>query len=141
MRRRQPTLRQVVPLVLVALAGCGGGSGSVVAVTGTLTYKGKPVTNAYVDFVPAQGRPSWGLTDGQGHFKLNYDRGHDGAIVGKHKVSARTGPQKITEKSVPGMKEPTPPEMAEFFAKYGPDKSPVEVTIDKNTKDLKLDWN
>jgi hypothetical protein len=99
------------------------------------------VTNAYVDFVPDQGRPSWGLTDERGHFKLNYDRGHDGAVVGKHKVSARKGPQKITEKSVLAVKEPTPAEMVEFFTKYAPGKSPVEVIIDKNTKDLKLNWD
>ena len=44
--------------VCILLAGCGGNSG-VVPVSGTLTYKGKPVTNAFINFVPASGgRPS-----------------------------------------------------------------------------------
>jgi hypothetical protein len=36
MLHRQPSLCRVVPLVLVALAGCGSGSG-LVEVSGTLT--------------------------------------------------------------------------------------------------------
>ena len=32
-------------------------------------------------------------------------------------------------------------EMTTFFDKYSSEKSTVEVTIDKNTRDLKLDWD
>ena len=39
-----------------SIVGCG--NSDVVAVSGQLTYKGKPVTNAYVHFVPEKGRPS-----------------------------------------------------------------------------------
>jgi hypothetical protein len=45
-------------LICVSAAGCGGPN--VVSVSGTLTYKGKPVTNAFVNFVPVNGRPSMG---------------------------------------------------------------------------------
>src|SRR5207247_10952611 len=82
-------LHSVGLLLLVALTGCGGGAPAIVDVEGTLTYKGQPVPNVYIDFHPENGRQSWGLTDDQGHFKLNYDRQHDGAIVGKHKISIR----------------------------------------------------
>ena len=68
------------------LAGCGDSGPKIVPVTGTLKYKGQPVTNATLWFQPETGRPSWGQTDEQGHFTLNYDRGHEGAVPGKHKV-------------------------------------------------------
>src|SRR5262245_56440785 len=84
-------------LLLFGPAGCGGGAG-VVKVTGTLTYKGTPVTNAYIDFVPADGqRPSWGATDAQGRFALEYDEKTKGAAVGKHKVSVRMKPTTVAE--------------------------------------------
>jgi hypothetical protein len=138
---RKRFLRAAGPLLLVALAGCG--DAGIVPVTGTLTYKGQPVPNAYVDFIPENGRPSWGETDEQGRFKLNYDRTHDGAVVGKHKVSVRRKPATAAEREAEmlGKKLPTSQEMATFFDKYSSEKSTVEVTIDRNTRDLKLDWD
>jgi hypothetical protein len=108
-----------------------------------LTYKGKPVTNAYVDFIPEQGRPSWGQTDEQGRFKLNYDREHDGAVVGKHKVSVRMRPTTTAEQEavMMGKKSPLSKEMADFFDKYSLANSKKEVVIEKDTNDLKLDWD
>jgi hypothetical protein len=128
-------------LLVGGLAGCGGGPG-IVPVSGTLTYKGKPVTNAYVDFAPQPGRPSWGLTDEKGHFTLEYDRKHKGAVVGKHKVSVRRGPvtAAAAEPGMPG-EGTLPREMVEFFAKYSAEHSTKEVTIDKNTREVKLDWD
>src|SRR5437870_5117851 len=79
-------------LLVVAITGCGDSGPTIVPVTGTLTYKGKPVTNAVVDFMPENGRPSWGATDADGRFKLNYDREHDGVLVGKHKVWVKMRP-------------------------------------------------
>jgi hypothetical protein len=124
------------------VAGCGGNN--VVAVSGTLTYKGKPVTNAYVNFVPDNnGRPSIGETDANGRFTLTYDPQTKGAQVGKHRVfvmhnvaadAGQTG-------AVPGMAPKMSPEMAELFNKYSGEKSTVTVTIDKSTSDLKLDWD
>ena len=58
----------------------------VVPVSGTLTYKGKPVTNAFINFVPESGRPSMGETDQSGRFTLTYDPQTKGAQVGKHRV-------------------------------------------------------
>jgi hypothetical protein len=138
---RKAILTRAVPLLLLLLAGCGGSD--VVPVTGTLSYKGQPVKNAYVDFVPANGRPSWGETDEQGRFKLNYERGRDGALVGKHKVWVRKKMTTAAEKEAEmmGKRAPESREMAEFFDKYGPQKSKIEVDIDKNTKDLTLNWD
>jgi hypothetical protein len=89
------------------------------------------------------GRPSWGQTDEQGRFKLNYDRGHDGALIGKHTVSVRARPVTHAENlaALRGQKLPLSKDLTEFFNKYSVEKSKVEVVIDKNTKDLKLDWD
>jgi hypothetical protein len=104
-----------------------------------LTYQGKPVNNVVLDFFPESGdRPSWGLTDAQGRFKLEYDRDNKGALVGKHKVFARPGPG---GEQVPGMRPIPPKELAEFFEKYSADKSTVVVEITASTRELTLAWD
>ena len=72
--------------LLALVAGCGGDGPTIVKVTGRLTYKGQPVTNAILQFQPEYGRQSWAQTDAEGRFKINYDRQQDGAVIGKHKV-------------------------------------------------------
>jgi hypothetical protein len=142
-RNPKPLLLWATPLLLVVLAGCGGGGPKLVKVSGTLTYKGKPVTNASLDFMPEHGRPSWGKTDEAGRFTLSYDRTREGAIVGKHKVMIKMRPTLDTvaeqQAVMMGRRPPMSPEMATFFDKYSPQKSKLEVQIDDNTKDLKLD--
>jgi len=137
------TFRWAAPLLLVTLAGCDGGGPKIVPVSGTLINKGKPVPNAYIDFVPEKGRPSWGLTDEEGHFTLNYDRDHDGALVGRHQVSVRPRPSTVKEQEaiMKGKKLPLSKAMADFFDKYSQKNSKVEVVIEKKTTDLQLDWD
>jgi hypothetical protein len=128
--------------VCVALAGCGGSD--VASVSGTLTYKGKPVTNAFVNFVPADGgRPSIGETDPDGKFTLVYDPKVNGAKIGKHRVFVEHNPTADAGKpgAVPGATPQLSPDLKEFFSKYGGDKSTVEVTIDGSESDLKLAWD
>ncbi len=130
------------PVLLVALAGCGGDP-KVVKVTGTLTYKQKPVTNAILTFLPDKGRQSWAETDEQGRFKINYDRHQDGAVVGKHKVWVEFRPTTQAEQEAVMMGKPPPlsGDPKTFFNKYSQANSKVEVMIDTNTKELKLDWD
>jgi len=127
--------------VCILLAGCG--SSNVVPVTGTLTYKGQPVTNAIVNFVPEKGRPSLGETDQNGRFTLTYDPQTKGAEVGKHRVFVMHNVAADASKPgiVPGMTPKLSPESSEFFSKYSGAKSKIEVTIDKSKSDLKLDWD
>jgi hypothetical protein len=125
------------PLLLVFLTSCGS---KVMKVTGTLTYKGQPVTNAIVNFVPETGRPSVGETDDHGRFKLAYTDKEDGAEFGKHKVSVLPKMAKTAQQE-PGMAPKQPRDMAAFFDKYSYVNSKIEVTIDKNTKDLQLNWD
>jgi hypothetical protein len=134
-------LRGIVPLLALAMAGCGSGTPSLVEVSGTLTYKGKAVPNALVNFLPENGRMSSGTTDENGHFKLNYDKGHDGALVGKHKVFVTQRQGGAAPGTEPGKSRPSSREWAELFDKYGAEKSKVEIQIDKSTNDLKLEWD
>src|SRR5437016_243304 len=114
-----------VPLLLVALAGCGDSGPKVVQVSGTLKYKGQPVTNAYITFLPEFGRQSWAQTDDQGRFKINYDKHQDGAVVGKHKVwvQQRATTTAEREAEMQGKALPTTRDMAAFFQKYSAENS------------------
>jgi len=105
-------------------------------VTGTLTYKGKPVPNVLVHFEPESGRPSTGRTDDKGHFKLEYDPKSSGAVRGKHKVYVTLPPGG----PAPGQEDTRSAETKEMLAKYGPDSSKVEVTVEKDSKEVKLEW-
>jgi hypothetical protein len=80
--------RLVAGAMLVALlAGLGCNSGpNLVRVTGTLRYKNEPVPGFTVHFVPDEGRLSWGFTDQEGRYELEYDARHKGALAGSHKV-------------------------------------------------------
>jgi len=125
----------------VAAAGCGGSN--VVPVSGTLTYKGRPVPNAFVHFVPENGRPSLGETDANGKFTLVYDPQTKGAEKGTHRVFVQHNPLADANQpgAIPGETPPMSSEWKEFFAKYGGTNSPVRVVIDKAKSDLKLEWD
>jgi len=127
----------VVTIAFVVLGGCNSGP-PIAPVTGVLTYKGKAVPNVHLEFIPEQGRPSWGLTDAAGRFALEYDRDNKGALVGKHKVYAKMGPFGA---NVSGERPDTPKELAELFDKYSATNSTVVVEIAANTREIKLAWD
>lgn len=137
----RPLAASAVAIACALLTGCGGGN--VVAVSGTLTYKGQPVTNAIIHFVPETGRPSMGETDASGRFTLTYDPQTKGAELGKHRVFVmhNAAADANLPGAVPGVAPKMSSEMGEFFKKYSGDKSTVTVTVDKSTGDLKLDWD
>lgn len=79
----------VVLLTLFATAGCGDGL-KLVHVSGTVTLDGSPLQGARVEFQPQGSRPSWGVTDSQGHYSLRYTPEKLGAVPGEHAVSITT---------------------------------------------------
>jgi hypothetical protein len=133
-------LTRGVCLLVISLVGCGK-SDSIVPVNGVLTFKGKPVTNAWIDFMPEGGRMSSGQTDDQGHFKLTYDSKKPVAMIGKHKVLLRPRPVTVAEQEavMRGQKQPMPKELADMFDKYSPAKSKKEVVVETNSKEPKID--
>jgi len=86
MRRRAFALA----LGLLALAGCGRGPNPALrTVTGTVTWKGSPLTQAAVRFIPVgdtRGGGGWGSTDEAGQYTLTDVRGGAGVLPGSYKV-------------------------------------------------------
>jgi hypothetical protein len=68
------------------LAGCGDNRPRTAVVRGTVTYKGKPVPNGTVNFIPAEGPAATGDIARDGSYSLTTFRKGDGAILGTHKV-------------------------------------------------------
>ncbi|MSU79163.1 MAG: carboxypeptidase regulatory-like domain-containing protein [Gemmataceae bacterium] len=77
-----------VLLLLVVLPGCGKKDGRV-PVVGTVTYRGNPVPNALVVFMPETPDllPSSGLTDDNGRYELMTIVRGDGASPGMYRVT------------------------------------------------------
>ena len=158
MRAGARSVRQIVVLAVVTalgavgLAGCGGSTmPKVYPATGTVTWKGEPLADATVSFVPSVGAPSDGRTDAQGKFTI-MTNGMPGARAGACRVTV----SKFAGAGGSMPAAPKPEDMiklhekkgevgkAELPAKYGrPDTSGLaaEVTADgaKNvfTFDLK----
>lgn len=74
--------------LLGLIAGCGKDDGPQLAeASGTVTYKGQPVDEANVVFIPDAGGPaSYGMTDAEGKFSLTTGS-ESGAMVGTGKVA------------------------------------------------------
>jgi len=140
-------------IAAVGLAGCGGSTmPKVYPATGTVTWKGEPLADATVSFVPSVGAPSDGRTDAQGKFTI-MTNGMPGARAGACKVTvskfAGAGGSSLAASKPEDMikmyeKKKGEVDKAEIPAKYGrPDTSGLaaEVTTDgaKNvfTFDLK----
>lgn len=125
----------------MCLAGCRGSGPEVVEIEGTVTHNGKPVPNLMIYFVPENGRPSWGRSDEQGKFVLDYDYDFDGAKVGRHTVYVMdANNMDPTARPVGGTKKS--PELAAVLVKYGKlETSPMTVEVNRADKNyqLKLD--
>ena len=81
------TLGVVVALGAIGLVGCGGSTmPKIYPATGTVTWKGEPLADATVSFVPSVGAPSDGKTDAQGKFTI-MTNGKPGARAGACKVT------------------------------------------------------
>lgn len=89
--RRPPALLAISALLLgMVSAGCGPGRPETVPVEGIVTFNGKPVADAAVQFIPVDGgRPAQGATDSQGRFKLSTFEDGDGALPGAHSVTVQ----------------------------------------------------
>jgi len=91
------TLRFTLPLVLVlplALAGCGGNHRpTTIAVTGRISYAGRPLAAGAITFYPDEvrkettARPALGVIDEHGHYSLSTFRTGDGVMPGAYRVS------------------------------------------------------
>lgn len=122
---------------LALLAGCSDGP-KVVRVSGTVTHNGKPVPSLTVHFIPETGRPSWGLTDENGRFTLEYDNKLQGALVGSHTIWVQWRPKSPQEEMNPKLST-RPADFPAIQGKYGSqEKSPLKIEITKAVDDLEV---
>ena len=125
----------LVPLLLTAVAGCGGSGVKLGKVTGKVTLAGAPLADALVTFNPTSGgSPSAGRTAADGTYRLNFSRKIDGAIVGEHTVTIST--------LVPALEDPPTPEIPEkvpYKYREGDDLLKATVKSGSNKIDFALD--
>jgi len=81
----------LVGIAALALPGCGPGSGGLAVVKGKISYKGKPVPNGTINFLPNDGnKPSaTGEIQPDGSYELKTylsNKPSNGAVIGQHKV-------------------------------------------------------
>lgn len=131
-----------VGLLGLILSGCGGGSGGLLPVKGTVTLDDKPLAGATVTFQPleAGGSPSYGQTDASGSYTLEFAAGKPGAMPGKHQVriSKSVDDGVSTEKS-PEVKGKTRRVARETVpAKYNRETT-LEVTVEEGKKVYNFD--
>ncbi len=133
----------LILLVLSALAGCGRSGPRLVKVSGTVTRGGKPVPKLFLNFYPEHGRPSWGVTDQDGHYTLNYERTGDGAITGPHKVWVQIRPANPKEEAdLHNGTLKLHPEMQAILKKYGKlETTPLTVEVKEDHPVIDLDLN
>lgn len=129
-------------LVLAASTGCSDGP-KIVKVSGTLTRNGKPVPHLTVNFIPANGRPSWGLSDDDGRFTLEYDDTIKGALVGPHTVWVVWRPsspaEEMASQGLTKGKVTRPDDYKAIAEKYGNEKTtPLKIEIVKSVDDLEI---
>lgn len=65
------------------LSGCGSSGPERVNVTGTVTFKGEPIENGAIEFIPTGGGPMQPVTVTAGKFSA---KGEQGVIVGEYKL-------------------------------------------------------
>jgi len=84
-------------VVMVAVAGCGGGAFEVVPAGGSVQFNGVPVTSGSITLVPVSaagdaatgkdvGKPAKAELKADGTFELSTYGQFDGAVPGRHKV-------------------------------------------------------
>lgn len=98
----------------LVLVGCGRSDlPELASVSGTIQMDGKPLADATLKFIPANGRPSTGRTDANGYFTMSYTEDADGVVPGECRVMISTGTAATENEDgepVPGNPETVPAE-------------------------------
>lgn len=133
--------------IIAAVAGCGSdGLPGMVAIQGTVTYKGQPLTHGTVLYLPkdGSGRQARGEIQPDGRFALTTLRAGDGAQVGEYSIvvislAPHPGEDRAAIEAAGGMIE-RGYIIPEKYTK--PETSGLSDTVDKNhsgKKDIVLD--
>lgn len=103
-----------VLILAASLSGCGSSDvPELASVRGTIQLEGKPLAAASVLFVPADGRPSNGVTNASGEYVMRYNADTEGVVPGKCRVVVSTATASMEDKdgeTVLGKPETVPEE-------------------------------
>ncbi|MFG0266954.1 MAG: carboxypeptidase-like regulatory domain-containing protein [Rhodopirellula sp. JB055] len=93
--RNQRTRLSAMPFLLIGLigvlSGCGPSGPEIAEVSGVVSMGGNPVPGASITFYPVSGRQSFGKSDQDGRYTLEYAQDQPGAVTGQHRVKIMTG--------------------------------------------------
>jgi hypothetical protein len=121
----------------LALFGCAKKGGLETApVTGKVTYKGKPLPNGTVMFVPGEGPAATGEIAADGTYHLTTYAPNDGAVLGKHKISITA----LADMSnlLPEQRNPLPPSLIpDKFMSH--DSSGLTAEVARGNNEVNLD--
>jgi hypothetical protein len=142
MTNNRPISRRLTAILsllacLTLTAGCGSGHPKCVAVSGVVTYHGKPVEGAVVIFMPPKSRSATGFTDAQGRFTLQTFSAGDGGVLGDHVICIT----KTVVDATAAAKSPYSKTRSVLPARYGsPLKSHLTATVTaEGPNDFKFD--
>jgi hypothetical protein len=141
-RFRHDALWLLLCVWTVGLLGCSKQGPDIFQVSGKITRGGQPVADLIVHFVPAQGRPSWGQTDNEGHYELHYVAKRMGAVTGAHRVFVTKRENPDAAGLLPGQSAPLSAVQRAIFSRYGTlEASPLtsKVEHDRQVIDFALD--
>src|SRR5262245_5090103 len=134
----KPSAIVIAVIVAATIAGCSDSNSKICRVSGTLTFKGKPIPQIYLRFEPddlTTKATSMAMTDSRGRFEMAMGS-TPGVYRGNVKVFCDDPLAAMGAKSqVPADVEPA---YRELCAKYGAGKSNYELTIDKPQSNLQL---
>ena len=122
---------------VLALAGCGSNQLKTAVVRGTVTYKGKPVPNGTISFVPTSGPSATGEIQPDGSYVLTTYRKGDGAVLGQHTVVI-VAMQDMSDR-LPEARQPLPPPIVPLkYTSLATSDLRAEVHDRENTLDFSL---
>lgn len=130
MRKSHGNITLVLLMLLMQQVGCGSGS-ETIAVSGVVTHNSKPLADADVAFIPAEGRPAYGRSDSNGRFTLTTFNDGDGALPGEHVVTI----MKSVEVKPATDTNPYAEYKSVVPVKYGrPQESPLTATVENGSE-------
>ncbi len=125
-------------LTALALAGCGSTGEGMEAVSGTVTYKGKPVTTGMISFQPVdpKGRVATSAIGPDGSYTLQTENPSDGALPGQYTVVISA--IQTDEGPPPDFINPKAPKPKSLIpAKYGkPTDSGLTATVNEGESNV-----
>lgn len=122
---------------ILSLSGCGTDRPRTAPVRGKVTYKGQPVPNGTVAFIPDGGTCATGEIGPDGSYTLTTFRPGDGAILGKHKVVI-SALQDMSDQAVEAWSKLPPPIIPPKYMNLATTDLQAEVKDGENTINFDL---